>query len=125
MPGNASVTAPAGLTLGYQTTDPATNKLIGTPNTPATIAGNGGVQTFLISFQATEAFSAPAMPIDFDCDGVAPAAISAGVDTVDLAMSNTPVADIIALAATPTITVSSKPRMVAWQPLPLPARMSA
>jgi DNA-binding beta-propeller fold protein YncE len=96
------VNAPAGLTLGYQTTNPSTNALIGTPNTPATIAGNDGIQTFLVTLQGTAAFSAPGMPLDFDCSGVAPAAIVTGVDTVDLVMSSTPVADIIALAATAT-----------------------
>jgi hypothetical protein len=96
------VTAPAGLTLSYQTTDPITNAPVGIPNTPATIAGNDGLQTFLLSFQGSAAFSAPSMPLDFDCDGVAPATIVTGVDTVDLVMSTTPTADIIALAATPT-----------------------
>ncbi|MEI9985134.1 MAG: hypothetical protein WDN69_19240 [Aliidongia sp.] len=95
-----AASAPSGLTLGYQTTDPATNSLTGTPNTPVTIAGNDGSQTFLVSFTGTEAFSAPSMPLDFACDGAAPASIIAGVDTVDLSMSSTPVADIIALAAT-------------------------
>jgi hypothetical protein len=42
------------------------------------------------------------MPLDFDCLGAAPAAVAPGVDTIDLAMSSTPVADIIALAATVT-----------------------
>jgi DNA-binding beta-propeller fold protein YncE len=95
------VTAPAGLTLGYQTTNPATNTSTGTANTPATIAA-GGLQTFVISFQGTEPFTAPGMPIDFDCTGAAPAGIVPGVDTVDLVMSSTPIADIIALAATAT-----------------------
>ena len=87
------VTSPAGLTLDYQTTNPATNALIGAPDTAAAIAGNNGVQSFLISLRGTAAFSAP---------GLAPAAIDLGVDTVDLVMSTTPVADIIALAATPS-----------------------
>ena len=96
------VTSPAGLTLDYQTTDPTTNALTGAPDTAAPIAGNNAVQSFLISLRGTEAFSAPGMALDFGCDGVAPAAIDTGVDTVDLAMSTTPVADIIALAATPS-----------------------
>jgi len=95
-------TAPAGLTLGYQTTDPATNVPTGTPNTPVSIPGADGIQTFLLSFQGTAAFSAPAMPLLFACDNTPPAAIEPGVDTVDLVMSATPVADIIALAATTT-----------------------
>ncbi|MEI9982788.1 MAG: IPT/TIG domain-containing protein [Aliidongia sp.] len=97
------VTAPSGLSLSYQTTNPATNALIGTPDTPdtpATIAANNGVQSFLVTFQGTSAFSAPGMALDFDCLGIGPAAVVTGVDTVDLVMSSTPVADVIALAAT-------------------------
>jgi DNA-binding beta-propeller fold protein YncE len=97
-----SVTAPQGLSLSYQTTNPATNALTGTPDTPATIAGGNGVQSFLVSFQGTDAFSAAALPLDFACAGVAPAAVETGVDTVDLTFSAAPIADIIALAATPT-----------------------
>jgi hypothetical protein len=93
--------SPAGLTLDYQTTDPVTNALTGAADTPVTIAGNGQ-QSFVISFHGTTAFSAPAMPIDFDCDGTPPAAIIPGVDTVELVMSSTPIADIIALSATPS-----------------------
>jgi YVTN family beta-propeller protein len=96
------VTAPSGLTLSYQTTDPATNALTGTPNAPATIAGANGVQSFLVTLQGTTALSVSAMPIDFDCLGAAPAAVIPGVDTIDLTLSSTPIADIIALAATPT-----------------------
>ena len=96
------VTAPSGLSLSYQTTDPATNALTGTPNTPATIPGANGVQSFLISLQGTTAFSVTAMPLDFDCLGNAPAAVIPGVDTLDLTLSSTPIPDIIALAATPT-----------------------
>ena len=95
------VTAPAGLSLDYQTTDPTTNALTGSPGTPATIQANGA-QTFLLSFQATSAFSAPGLVLDFDCAGAAPAAVVPGVDTLDLAMSSTATADVIALAATAT-----------------------
>jgi hypothetical protein len=96
------VTSPAGLTLTYQTTDPATNALTGTPDTPASIAPGNGLQTFLIALTGTEPFSAPGMPIDFDCSGVGPASVTIGVDTIDLVMSTTPIADIVALSATPT-----------------------
>ncbi|MEI9984380.1 MAG: hypothetical protein WDN69_14915 [Aliidongia sp.] len=96
------VKAPSGLTLSYQTTNPATNALTGMPNTPATIAPGNGVQSFLVWFQGTTPFVAAALPLDFGCAGVAPAAIETGVDTLDLTLSATPVADIIALAATPS-----------------------
>jgi streptogramin lyase len=97
--------APSGLTLSYQTTDPATNALSGTPNKPVTIPGGNGSQSFLISFQGTAAFDAPAIPLEFACFGATVenmTAVVSGVDTVDLSMSATPVADIIALAATVT-----------------------
>jgi hypothetical protein len=94
--------SPAGLTLDYQTTNPLTNALTGTPNTPVTIAGDDGMQSFVVSFHGTTPFSAPAMPLDFQCDATPMAAIIPGVDTVDLVMSATPIADIIALSATPT-----------------------
>ncbi len=94
------VTAPAGLSLSYQTTDPATNALTGTQGKPATIAANNGVQSFLVTFQGNQAFSASDMALDFGCLGIGPAAVATGVDTVDLAMSTAPVADVIALAAT-------------------------
>jgi sugar lactone lactonase YvrE len=94
--------APTGLTLDYQTTDPTTNKRTGTPNTPAIIPGNGGLQTFVVAFQGTQAFTASALPVAFACAGAAPAANLPGVDTVDLTLSTTPVADIITAIQTPT-----------------------
>jgi streptogramin lyase len=100
-----TASAPPGLSMSYQTTDPTTNALVGLPNTPATLPGNNGSQSFLITFNGTNTFSAPAMPLDFGCasgNALNAAPIAPGVDTVDLAMSSNPVADIIALAATPT-----------------------
>ena len=95
------VSAPAGLTLDYQTTNPTSNALTGSPDTPAAIPSNGS-QTFLLTFQAASAFSAPGLALDFDCAGTAPAAVVTGVDTLDLTMSSSATADIIALAATAT-----------------------
>lgn len=90
-------TAPAGLTLGYQTTN-ASNQLTGTANTPATIAGNGA-QNFLLIFQSTAAFQVTAMPLLYSCTGSQPAPTTPGVNTVDLLFSTTPIPDLIALAA--------------------------
>ncbi len=97
-----SAEAPAGLSLSYQTTNPATNALTGTLNTPVSLAGGGAYQTFLLSFDGTAPFTAPALPIVFDCTGSPAAGDIPGVDTIDLVMSSTPIADIIALAATPS-----------------------
>ena len=94
--------APPGLTLSYQATDAVSNSPIGTPNAPVQIPGNDGSQSFVVTFQGTMPFSAPAMPLDFACDLTAPAAIIPGVDTIDLALSTSPTPDVIALSATPT-----------------------
>ena len=90
------------LQLDYQSTDAATNAPIGTPDTPVTIAASGA-QTFLLSFSAAENTGAvvpyPGQQMLFACDNVDPAAITQGVNTVDLSFSPTAVADVIALAA--------------------------
>ncbi len=100
------ITTPSALgSFSYQTTNPSTNALTGTPNTTASLAANGGTQTFLLSFGGNQAFSAPGMALAFICvngNTVREASVVPGVDTVDLSVSSTPVADIIALAATPT-----------------------
>jgi subtilase family serine protease len=93
-----SGSAPAGLSLAYQQTN-AGNQLIGSPNTPATIAGNGA-QNFLLSFRSSSAFDVTSMPLVFSCTGSQPAPSTPGVNTVDLLFSSTPIPDIIALAAT-------------------------
>jgi hypothetical protein len=93
--------APAGLSLTYQTTDPTTNAPIGTPNVPVTIPA-GGTANFVLSFKAGTALSAPQLALNFDCNGVAPVPSISGVNTVDLLFSATPIADVIAIAATAT-----------------------
>ena len=90
--------APPGLTLSYQTTNSATNALTGTANTPVTIAGQNGVQSFEIGLQSPTALSVPSLELDFECDGTTPAGFLAGLDTVDLNVSTTPTPDIIAIA---------------------------
>jgi YVTN family beta-propeller protein len=91
--------APAGLTMSYQTTDPTTNALTGTLDTPVALAA-GGAQSFALFFQSGAAFADPGQVLTFECAGAPPAPIVTGVDTVDLAFSTGPTQDIIALVAT-------------------------
>jgi hypothetical protein len=93
--------APPELSLTYQTTNPTTNALTGQANQPATIAGNSG-QSFLLAFSATTAMSLTAQPLSFTCASVASAPVSTGLNTIDLAFSTMPIADIIALGSTPS-----------------------
>ena len=85
----------------YQTTNPTTNVLTGSPNTPAPIAA-GGSQSFLVAYGA----SAPQVSINaalgFSCAGVNAAPTLVGVDTLVLAFDANPVPDMIAVGLTPS-----------------------
>ena len=86
--------------FSYQTTDPGTNELVGTPDTPVDIASNG-VQTFLFSFVPTAAFAATDVELDFVCSNTLAAPVFSGLNTLVLSADDNPVADIVALASTP------------------------
>jgi hypothetical protein len=87
--------------FSYQTTDPATNALVGTPNTPVDIVA-GGLQTYVFALTPTVAFSPTDVELTFDCFNTNPAPVITGVNTLLVSASDTPVPDIVALAATPT-----------------------
>ena len=84
----------------YQATDPTTNMPIGNPNVPVDIAPLPESQTFLITFTPTAAFNPTEVEFNFDCSNSDPAPVTQGVNTLLLSASDTPVSDIIALAAT-------------------------
>ena len=83
--------------FSYQTTDPATNALIGTPDTPVDIAA-GKLQTYVFSLTP----NAPIAPIEiefsFNCSNTNPATTIVGVNTLQFTASAAPVPDIVALA---------------------------
>ena len=85
----------------YQTTDPATNALTGSPDTPVDIAA-GGLQTFLFAFTPTVGIAPTDVRLNYECTNTASAAVVPGLNTLLFSASNTPVPDIVALAATPT-----------------------
>jgi YVTN family beta-propeller protein len=83
----------------FQTTDPTTNALTGTANTPANIAA-GQAQSFVIAFTPNAAFAPTNVAFTFTCaNAPSPAVTTIGVDTLNLSASTTPVPDIVALAA--------------------------
>lgn len=84
-------------TFLYQTTDPATNALIGTPDTPVDIAENAA-QSFVIAFTPSAPFAPTDVVLDFSCTNAAPVVSISGVNTLLLSASATPVPDVIALA---------------------------
>jgi hypothetical protein len=83
----------------YQTTNPATNALTGTANTPVNIPA-GGSQSFVIAFTPTASFVPTTVALGFACVGVSAAPSTTGLNTLLLSASETPVPDIVALAAT-------------------------
>jgi hypothetical protein len=85
----------------YQTTNPNTNEIISTADTPVDIA-SGGFQSFFIAFIPTQPLASTYLQFSFDCANRVPAPINVGLNTLQLSVSATPVPDIVALAVTPT-----------------------
>jgi len=94
---NASIPA----TFSYQTTDPATNAVTGTPNTPVDIPP-GQSQTYVIAITPTAPFPPTDVALVFTGSNTSPATLLIGVDSLLLSASSGPVADLIALGATPS-----------------------
>jgi hypothetical protein len=82
----------------FQTTDPTTNAITGTANTPVNIAA-GQAQSFVIAFTPTAAFAPTNVAFVFTCANASPVATLTGINTLNLSASTTPVPDIVALAA--------------------------
>jgi hypothetical protein len=83
----------------YQTTNPATNALTGTPNTPVDIVA-GGSQSYVFAFTPTAEISSTEVELVFDCSDTDPAPVTVGLNTLLLSASTNPVPDIVALSAT-------------------------
>lgn len=89
------------VTFTYQTTNPSTNAVTGTANTPVNIAA-GGLQTFVIALKANAAFSPTNIFFNFACTNTAAAPASLGINTLLMSAAATAPPDVVALAATPT-----------------------
>jgi len=87
--------------FSYQTTDPATNQVTGTPNTPVNIA-SGVAQSFVIALTPTSPIAPTDVQLNYSCNNASPAPNIIGLNTLLFSASATPVPDIVALAATIT-----------------------
>jgi hypothetical protein len=85
-------------TFTFQTTDPTTNVVTGTPDTPVNIPP-GQLQTYVIGITPQAAFPSTEVRFEFACDNTAAAPIIVGVNTLLLTAAAGPVPDIVALAA--------------------------
>jgi FG-GAP-like repeat len=96
-----AIELPTPTAFTYQATDPATNAVIGTPNTPIDIA-SGKAQSFVFTLTATGVMRPDEFRLFFLCSNRAAALIAPGLNTLLFSASSTPVPDIVALAATTT-----------------------
>jgi hypothetical protein len=85
-------------TFTYQTTNPATNAVTGTPNSPVNIPA-GAAQSFVVAVTPTAALAPTNVQLSFMCSNGAPAPSNTGLNTLLFSASTTPVPDIVALAA--------------------------
>jgi len=85
----------------YQTSDPATNAVVGQPNLTVDIPA-GGAQSFVFGITPGEELSAVEVALRFQCANAIDAASVVGLNTLLLSSSLTPVPDLIALVATTT-----------------------
>lgn len=88
-------------TFTFRPTDPATNAPIGSDNQKIAIAKDQ-TGTFVFSMLANQALNAQEFGLIFQCDGVAPALIASGVNTITLTVSDFGPPDIIPIADTLT-----------------------
>ena len=87
-------------TFMYQTTDPATNQVTGTPNTPVNIAA-GAAQSYVFALTPSlPGVASTDVQLGFDCTNTDPAPINTGLNTLLFSASTAPVPDVVALAAT-------------------------
>jgi len=83
----------------FQTTDPTTNALTGTPNTAVDIPP-GQKQSFVIALVPTQPFVPTDVALAFGGPNTDPALVLPGIDTLLMTASATPVPDVVALSAT-------------------------
>jgi streptogramin lyase len=85
----------------YQPTNPTTNQLTGTANTPVNIPG-GGSQSFVLGFTPTLPFSPLKLGLTYACANAGAAPTVFGLNTVGLSASTSPIPDVITVGATLT-----------------------
>ncbi len=87
--------------FSFQTTDPASNSPIGSPDEPVDIA-IGGFQTFVVTLTPDALVAPRDVALGFSCDNAAPAGAILGVNTFTFSASTPLVPDVVALGATPS-----------------------
>ncbi len=87
--------------FSFQTTNPSTNAVTGTPNTRVTIPANGA-QSFVVAFTPVSEMAPRDVMFGFDCAGLDGAPTVVGLNTLNLSFSIDPVPDMISVGVTPS-----------------------
>jgi len=95
LPGNIPAT------LSYQTTNPQTNALTGSPNAPVDIDA-GASQSFVVTVTPSATLDPADIQLNFTCANASPAGSLTGINTLLLSAWTTPTPDVVALVATTT-----------------------
>jgi glucose/arabinose dehydrogenase len=90
--------SPIAAGFAFQTTDPATNLVTGSPNTPVSIPPQGS-QSFVFAITPTAPLEPTVVALRFQCANAAAAAVIPGVDTLRLSAAPGPTPDLVALVA--------------------------
>jgi hypothetical protein len=85
--------------FAFQTTNPATNAVTGTINTPVDIPANAA-QSFVVAFTPTAAIPPTDVPLNFFCANATAAPVVSGINTLLLSASTAAVPEIVAESAT-------------------------
>lgn len=96
-----SLATPVPVILTFQTTDPLTNRVTGTPDTPVDLPA-GRSQTFVIALTPTVPLPPTVVALRFAGTNAPSAPTIHGVNTLLLSASSSAVPDIMPLAVTPT-----------------------
>lgn len=87
--------------FSFTTTNPQTNAIEGLLNFPAAEIAAGAFQTYVFAITPTAAFAPTEVQLAYRCANAEAAPLTVGLNTLLLSASNTPIPDIVALAATP------------------------
>ncbi|HVJ55500.1 MAG TPA: G1 family glutamic endopeptidase [Aliidongia sp.] len=88
------------LNAHFQITNPSNNHVTGALDVPASIAANDGTQSFLVAMTPAAAVDAATLDFVYSCQGMMPATIFTGINSLAFSDSATPTPDVIALIAT-------------------------
>jgi len=85
----------------YRSADPLTNIVSGEPN-PAVDIPPQGASSFVLALTPRESFTLTQLEFNFICGNSGSASVAPGINTLSLSSSIEPIADVVAIALTPS-----------------------